>query len=36
MHGRHHMEDLGDHLRDVEAGGDAPDQRGLGPLDELG
>jgi hypothetical protein len=36
MHGRHHMEDLGDHLRVAEAGGDAPEQHGLGPLDELG
>jgi hypothetical protein len=36
MYGRHHMEDLGDHLRVVEAGGDAPEQHGLGPLDDLG
>jgi DNA repair exonuclease SbcCD ATPase subunit len=36
MHGRHHMEDLGDHLRVAEAGGDAPEQHGLGPLDDLG
>jgi hypothetical protein len=36
MHGRHHMEDLGDHLRVAAAGGDAPGHHGLGPLDELG
>lgn len=36
MHGRHHMEDLGDHLRVAEAGGDAPEHHGLGPLDDLG
>lgn len=36
MHGRHHMEDLGDHLRVADAGGDAPGHHGLGPLDELG
>jgi len=35
MHGRHHMEDLGDHLRVAEAGGDAQEQDGLGPLDDL-
>jgi hypothetical protein len=36
MHGRHQMEDLGDHLRVAEAGGDALQQHGLGPLDDLG